>query len=84
MPKTKSSGDNETLVGIVTPVQWDDDHQVIAVALSATDDEEYLIENGDEFIDLIQKCIEASGKVRRDKDTGRSITIKRFNVIENF
>lgn len=84
MPKKKTNGDNETLIGIVTPVEWDEDHQVTAVALSATDDEAYLIENGDKFIDLIQKCIEASGKVRRDKKSARTITIKRFNVIDNF
>ncbi len=84
MPKKKKSSDSETLTGIVTPVQWDDDHQVTAVALSATDDEEYWIENGDKFIDLVQKCIEASGKVRRDRKTTRSIVIKRFSVLESF
>ncbi|MDA8142078.1 MAG: hypothetical protein M0036_25805 [Desulfobacteraceae bacterium] len=84
MPRKKSDSENETLVGIVTPVQWDEEHQVTAVALSATDDQEYFIENGDQFIDLIQKCIEANGKIRRDKKPSRSITIRRFSVIENF
>jgi hypothetical protein len=84
MPKKKATNDNETLVGIVTPIQWDEYDQVTAVALSATDDEEYLIENGEKFFDLVQKRIEASGKVKRDKKTARRITIKRFNVIENF
>ncbi|KJS31816.1 MAG: hypothetical protein VR64_09775 [Desulfatitalea sp. BRH_c12] len=83
MPKKKSRNDHETLVGIVMPVQWDEEDQVTAVALSATDDEEYWIENGAAFIDLVQKCIEASGKVKRDKKATRMITIKKYNIIEN-
>jgi len=84
MSKKKLSANNETLVGIVTPIQWDEDDQVTAVALSATDDEEYLIENGEKFIDLVQQCIEARGHVKRDRKSARSIAIKRFSVIEEF
>lgn len=84
MPKMKATHGQETLIGIVTPVQWNEYDQVTAVALSATDDEEYRIENGEKFIDLIQKVIEASGEVRRDPKTARTITIKHFSVIENF
>ena len=39
----------QTLVGIVTPCQWDENDQVREVSLSATDDEEYVIENGERF-----------------------------------
>jgi hypothetical protein len=84
MPKKKTTRGQETLIGIVTPVQWNEFDQVTAVALSATDDEEYRIENGEKFIDLIQKVIEASGEVRRDQKTARTITIKHYSVIENF
>ena len=73
----------ETLVGIVTPIQWDDNDQITAVALSATDDETYWIENGDKFFDYIRFQIEAEGTVTRDKKTNRSIRIKRFTVLEN-
>ena len=84
MPKKKTPQEQETLIGIVTPVQWNEYDQVTAVSLSATDDEEYRIENGEKFIDLVQKVIEASGEVRRDQKTARTITIKRFSIIENF
>lgn len=84
MHKKKPTNENETLVGIVTPIQWDEHDRITAVALSATDDEEYLIENGEKFFALVQKCIEASGKVRRDKKAARCIIIKRFNIIDNF
>jgi hypothetical protein len=84
MHKIKSPQNSETLVGIVTPIQWGEDDQVTAVALSATDDEAYLIENGEKFIGLVQKCIEASGKVKRDKKAAKSIVIKSYNIIEIF
>ncbi|MGD9367761.1 MAG: hypothetical protein PVH87_18825 [Desulfobacteraceae bacterium] len=72
----------ETLIGVVTPVAWDDD-RVSEVALFATDDEEYRIENGTKFIDYLQQCIEATGRVRRTKKAFRSINIKRFKVLES-
>lgn len=83
MPKKKSNQNGETLIGIVTPIQWDEDDQITAVALSATDDEEYYIENGNKFIDLVQKCIEARGSVNRDRKSTRCITIKKFSVIDD-
>ena len=81
--KKKKNQSEETLTGIVTPVEWDN-FQVIEVALSATDDELYIIENGDKFIDLVQTCIQATGRVTRDRKSARTIKIKRFNVIEDF
>ena len=84
MQKKKAMPGNETLTGIITPVQWDDHGQVTSVALSATDDEEYVIENGEKFIDLIQKSIEATGNVKRDKKAFKSIFIKKFVVLEMF
>ncbi len=84
MPKKKKARENETLVGIVTPVQWDEDDRVTAVALCATDDEQYLIENGEQFLDLIQKSIQATGVVSRDVKPSRSITIREFCILESF
>ena len=83
MPKNKNISDNETLIGIVTPIQWDRDDRVSAVGLSATDDEEYWIENGEKFFDLVQSRIEAVGKIRRDRKQSRSIFIKRYRIIED-
>ena len=47
----------QTLVGIVTPFAWDERGQVCEVSLSATDDQEYVIENGSQFLDFLQKPI---------------------------
>ena len=81
--KVQKTQANEILTGIITPVKWEND-RITEVALSATDDEEYLIENGEKFIDLVQTCIEATGCIKRARKSARSISIKRFNIIENF
>lgn len=83
MRKQKSSPKQETLVGIITPIEWDEDDHITAVALSATDDEAYWVENGEKFINLVQQCIEAKGIVNCSKKSTRSITIKKYTVISN-
>ena len=82
MTKKKKFQTQETIVGIVTPVQWEND-RIAAVALSATDDETYWIENGEKFIDLVRSRIEAQGHIKRDRKSARSIFIKRFSVVED-
>jgi len=78
----KTNGNTEMLVGVVTPIEWDGD-RVSEVALFATDDEEYRIENGHKFFDFVQQCIEATGSVHRSKKTFRSISIKKFKIVES-
>jgi hypothetical protein len=72
----------QSLVGIVTPFEWDERDQVCQVSLSATDDEEYIIENSERFLDLVQKPIRAAGVVKFGKKTHRSINIKKFELLD--
>lgn len=76
----KKNGQNETLTGVVTPVKWDGD-QIAEVALFATDDEEYHIENGHKFFELVQESIQATGNVQRSKKSFRTINIKKYRVL---
>ena len=73
----------QSLIGIVIPYAWDNNDEVIAVSLSATDDEDYVIENGERFLDLIHQKIRAEGLVRQGKKMHRAITIKKFELLEN-
>lgn len=79
MAKNKN-GKSETLTGVVTPIQWDGD-QVTEVALFATDDEEYRIENSHKFFDLVQENIEATGNVLRTRKSFRTINIKKYRIL---
>lgn len=72
---------NETLVGMVTPVQWDGD-EITAVALDIFDGV-YRIENGEKFFDLTNQTIEATGHIRRDKKAHKCIVIKRFTLLDD-
>ena len=71
-----------TLVGVITPFAWDENDRVTEVSLSATDDEEYIIENGQRFLELVQKPIRATGTVRSGKKLQRAIHIKKFEMLE--
>ena len=81
MKKRKDSRNQEarvTIAGVLTPAGWDEDGRITAVMLSALDDEEYLIENGEKFIDLVHHNVQASGVVKHDRKRFRTINIKKF------
>ena len=79
----KVTASMQTLVGIVTPYAWDQSDRVSEVSLSATDDEEYVIENSGRFLDLLQKPIRAVGMVTSGKRMHRAIDIKKFQLLES-
>jgi dUTPase len=81
--KKKVNTSMQTLVGIITPYAWDESDQVLEVSLCATDDEEYVIENGERFLDLVQKPIRAMGMVRVGKKIHRAINIKKFEMLDS-
>jgi hypothetical protein len=81
--KKKQRATMQTLVGVITPYAWDENDQVAEVSLSATDDEEYIIQNGDRFLDLVQQPIKAVGMVQSGKKMHRTITIKKFEKIDH-
>jgi hypothetical protein len=78
----KVSASMQTLVGIITPYAWDESDRVSEVSLSATDDEEYIIENSGRFLGLLQKSIRAVGVVKCGKKMHRAINIKKFQLLE--
>lgn len=72
----------QTLVGVVTPCDWDENDHVCEVSLSATDDEEYVIENSDRFLSMVQQPIRATGIVKNGKKIHRMINIKKFQILD--
>lgn len=81
--KKKVISSMQTLVGIITPFAWDESDRVREVSLSATDDEEYIIENSERFLNLVQKPVRAVGVVKIGKKVHRAINIKKFEVLES-
>ena len=81
--KKKIRASMQTLVGVVIPYAWDESDQIAEVSLSATDDEEYIIENSERFLDLVQKPIRAVGLVKSGKKVQRAINIKKYELLES-
>ena len=73
----------QTLMGVVIPYAWDENGNVSNVSLSATDDEEYVIENSFGFLDLLQQPIQATGIVKSGKKVHRMINVKKFQVLDH-
>lgn len=72
-----------TLTGIVIPVDWNDDHDVIMAALATADEKEYRIvgnRKGKELIAYLQRQVEATGTLGEDEEGRIVITLKRYIV----
>ena len=74
-----------TIQGTVVENDWDEDDNVIGVAIS-TDEEYYVVQNsgkGRELLDHLGEDIEVKGTVTRDDDTGIStITVLSYRILE--
>ena len=73
--------DRQTIMGIITAADWDGNDRVIAVKLSGTDENEYLIENGDEFLVHERRLIKANGTVTDSGEREKSILIEKYWIL---
>ena len=75
-----------TIVGFVTPNDWDDDDTVIELSIS-TDDDDYIVESnelGEELFDLLDEDVDVTGIVTEDKERKKRIHITSYEVLENY
>ena len=73
-----------TIQGLIIPVDWDHDGNVIAVAISSYDEIEYLVERtqkAEELLNLVHMQVEARGKLRVFEAKGRLITVEHYRVL---
>lgn len=95
VPGMASQDEEETIIGTVTAVDWDEDGNIVAVAISVTiesddpDEEVYQIDyyvadtkKGNELINQVDKLVRATGKVEEDTDGNKTIYISEYEVIE--
>ena len=85
MKKEKTK--EETITGIVIPAEWDDDDNIIQVAIPTEDYDEYLVEHnekGKELLAFINYEVEAVGPVRKRKDGEMTITVKRYESLGEY
>jgi len=68
--------------GIVIPVEWDEEGNVVSVAVSAHDEDEYLIDGqgrGEEFKALMRREVEIRGELREERKK-KIVTVKEYNL----
>ena len=82
--ESKGTGDELTTIrGIVIPVDWDEDGNVLATAISSQDEHEYFVEldkKGKKMLGLIRRGIEVSGVVRKIIKGRKTITVKSYRL----
>jgi len=69
-----------TIRGIVIPVDWDEKGKVVAVGISARDEQEYLVDKdhkGQELLHCIQEEVEVRGIPRESKDK-KAIAVQAY------
>lgn len=79
----KKKVQNITLTGILIPVDWNDDHDVIVAALATADEKEYRIvgnRKGKDLFAYLQRQVEATGTLGEDEEGRVVITIRRYIV----
>ena len=85
MPKKKDSPSGERISdieGIIIPVRWDDNGNPIAVALSTSQEEEFLINmksaKGKKLLEYLQKKVRIAGSVTILDNNQKMLAIKKY------
>ncbi|UCD87227.1 MAG: hypothetical protein JSV01_05555 [Desulfobacterales bacterium] len=70
-----------TIRGILVPADWDEEGNVLAVAVSTLTENEFVIEpdsKGQELLKLLRKDIEVTGLVGKGRKDRRTIAVKSY------
>lgn len=74
--------EKETIDGILTASDWDESGNVTEIKLLTFDDDEYLIENGDFFLNMVKKSVRVIGSVTQSGAEFKIIKIKKCSILE--
>ena len=72
------------LMGIIVPVDWDEDGNALASVVSTPGEKEYLIEpdsKGKELLRLSRQEVKVVGLVGRSRKGRRTISVRAFELI---
>ncbi len=88
-----SDQSEKTITGVISAIEWDDNDNVIGIAISVTveseDDTEvvdYIIgdtEKGKELFNYIDKKVKAVGTVKTDEDGNLWIDVNKYTIISS-
>jgi len=70
-----------TLTGIIIPADWNERHELIAVALATADEKEYRIgggRKGKELLELLHRQVEVNGALAKDENGKEIVTVRSY------
>ena len=65
-----------TITGVITPIDWDDEDNIVAISISTSEEEEYIVEDsplGEELFNLINEYVKVTGFIEEDDYGDKSI-----------
>jgi len=68
--------------GVVIPMDWDEQGNVVSIAISSHDETEYLVEKGGkgyELLAFVRKEVEVGGEIR-EQENRKMIKVKKYLV----
>lgn len=74
-----------SITGIIVPADWDDNDNLIQIAIQTIDEEEYIIKQnkrGRELLDLIEQEVEVIGTTTENGDGNIIIEISEYSLKE--
>jgi hypothetical protein len=90
MPLTnKASSKNKaiTVMGIVVPVDWDENGNPVTIAVSSHDEQEFIIENrnkkGKEVEKLLRQKVRVIGDLLDSESSRKKIRIKSYTTLDD-
>jgi hypothetical protein len=78
-------GKKTTITGIVVAYDWDDDGNVISVAISTPLEDEYVVRrgaSGEDLMELLGSKVVATGIVSSGTDWTKMIAVERYEILE--
>jgi hypothetical protein len=69
--------------GVIIPMDWDDQGNVVQIAISSHDEMEYMVERegkGVELLAFIRKEVEVAGEVK-ERDDQRVVKVSRYQLL---
>jgi len=84
MEQVDEEFEETTIRGFVVADDWDDDNEVVSVAVSTDDGDEYLVTRrglGKDLLDHVDDYVEVVGVVHKDRYGDLSIDVTDFEVV---
>ena len=73
-----------TVRGILIPVEWDEDGNALAVAVSAPGEKEYIVQQdskGKELLALMRREIEIVGVIGKERKGRKTIAVRTYYLV---